>query len=138
MTHANPLDAPGASTLVCAGALHSLVDQLGTAAAACFVERFIRLWPVRRERLHLAVEHCDTDAGKDAALSLTSSASMAGAHRLAELGSRLHAGVPASTSPPAWADAAGLMAELDRVGEDSIADVARLAHHICRTGSSAG
>ncbi|MBM6620296.1 Hpt domain-containing protein [Micrococcaceae bacterium RIT802] len=131
MTCAEPPDVPGASTLVCAAALHSLVDQLGTAAASVFVERFIRLWPVRRQRLHLAVEQCDAEAGRDAALSLVSSATMAGAHRLAELGSQLHSGVPPSTALPAWTEAADLLNEIDRLGEASVADVSRLARDIC-------
>lgn len=131
MTHADPMDATGSSTLVCSQALHSLVEQLGAAATTAFVERFIRLWPVRSERLHHAVEHCDAKAGKDAALSLSSGASMAGAHQLAALGFRLHSMVPDSAASPAWSTTADMMEELDRLGEESVADVTRLAGQIC-------
>ncbi|GAA1356624.1 hypothetical protein GCM10009596_05940 [Arthrobacter rhombi] len=130
MTHADPSDAPESCTLVCPTALQALADQVGSAAAALYLERFVRLWPERRHRLHLAVSHQDAEACRDAALSLVSSATLAGAHRLAGLGARLHADVPESADASAWSSAIGIVAELDRVGGESIADVARLARRI--------
>lgn len=132
------MEVPEDSTLACAGTLHSLVEHLGTAAASAFVERFVRLWPTRQRRLLRAVEQCDADAGRDAALSLSSGASMVGAFRLAALGSQLHASVPTSPCPSAWLDMAGLMAELDTVGKASVADVERVARAIFPQGSAGG
>ncbi|WP_417217158.1 hypothetical protein [Arthrobacter sp.] len=134
MTHTAAEDAPTAGAFVCPSGLRSLVEQVGTTAASDFAGRFVRLWPVRCARLHLAVERCDGADGRDAALSLVSSATLAGAHRLAELGSLLHARMPATARPADWSRAAELIDELDRLGGLSVAEVARLAREICPGG----
>lgn len=113
--------------LVCAEVLRRLHDQLGGAAADAFVTRFIGLWPVRRQRLRLAIEQRNHEQGRDAALSVCSGASMAGALRMAELGARLHARIPATAHPSAWSAAARTMDELDRLGAESVLDLARVA-----------
>lgn len=134
MTPSHLADAAGADDLVCADALHRLVDQVGEAAAVAFVNRFVNMWPLRRQRLHLAIEQHDSEQGQDAALSLCSGAAMAGAYRLAELGTQLGASIPETTRSPAWCTAAGILHELDRLGAESVADVARLARNICPGG----
>lgn len=100
MTDDHGMELPGTSLLVRPMVLAALVEDLGAAEAAAFVERFVRLWPQRRERLHVAIRRRDAEQLWDAAHSLTSSASMAGADLLADASSQLHAAVPASGHPP--------------------------------------
>ncbi|MGP9618171.1 Hpt domain-containing protein [Arthrobacter sp. AOP36-A1-22] len=130
MTEYRRLKHPGTSLLVRPSVLCALVDQLGEAEAAAFVDRFVRLWPQRRRRLHLAVDQHDVAAGLDAALSLSSGASMAGANSLAALASRLHEGIPTANTPGAWRKAAAMLDELDQLGNATISDVVRLRRTI--------
>lgn len=75
---------------VCAQTLEKLAEDLGDEYTARFVVQFCAMWPTRLERLETASHTADSAAGQDAALSLKSSASMAGATKLAELAECLH------------------------------------------------
>ncbi len=131
MTDDRRLKHPGTSLLVCPAVLAALVEDLGEAEAAAFVERFVRLWPQRRERLHVAIRRCDPEKLWDAAHSLTSSARMAGAYLLADASSQLHAAVPASDQSRRWMRVAALVDYIDRLGADSVAGVLEIAGKIC-------
>ncbi|HXD28916.1 MAG TPA: hypothetical protein VN621_09205 [Arthrobacter sp.] len=137
MTSHFPTDDPEAGPLACAASLRRLVEQVGSPPAAAFVDRFVRLWPGRLHRLHVAVAGRDADAGRDAALSLVSGASMAGALRLAGLGTRLHAQIPDAAGASAWHPAELTLADIDRCCGESLADVVRLARHICPSAPGA-
>ena len=60
-----------------------LRDDVGPAAAAGMVDRFLAMLPQRLDRLRLAVAAGEAAELRDAALSLGCSATMLGAHRLA-------------------------------------------------------
>lgn len=76
---------------VCAQTLGKLCSEVGPQPVNEFIAQFGALWPTRIARLHRALESNDRAAGEDAALSLKSAATMAGAHDLATLAVRLHA-----------------------------------------------
>lgn len=77
-------------SVVCSQTLDKLVEDLGREYTSRFVVQFCSMWPTRLERLIEAACSANSAAGQDAALSLKSSASMAGAAKLAELAGSLH------------------------------------------------
>lgn len=76
---------------VCTRALGKLCSELGTEPVVNFISQFHLLWPTRVARLHSALASHDRSIGEDAALSMKSAATMAGAHDLAHLAHLLHA-----------------------------------------------
>ncbi|MDO5745424.1 MAG: Hpt domain-containing protein [Micrococcaceae bacterium] len=64
---------------------------MGSEPVVSFISRFHQLWPARVSRLHHALASNDRAIGEDAALSMKSAATMAGAHELANLAHLLHA-----------------------------------------------
>lgn len=75
---------------VCVQTLGKLCSELGPESVNEFIAQFGLLWPTRTARLHDAHASSDRAAGEDAALSLKSAATMAGAHDLATLAMQLH------------------------------------------------
>lgn len=78
-------------TAVCAQTLGKLCSEVGPESVNEFIAQFSSLWPTRIARLNKALASKDAAAGEDAALSLKSAATMAGAHILATLAIQLHA-----------------------------------------------
>lgn len=78
-------------SVVCTRTLGKLCSELGTEPVVSFISRFHLLWPTRIARLHSALASKDRAVGEDAALSMKSAATMAGAHELAHLAHLLHA-----------------------------------------------
>lgn len=76
---------------VCTRTLGKLCSELGTEPVVNFISQFHLLWPTRISRLQSALESPDRAIGEDAALSMKSAATMAGAHELAHLAYLLHA-----------------------------------------------
>lgn len=104
---------------------------------ACeFVLCFAGAWSQRLSRLEAAIELGDAAEGVDAALSLKSGASMAGALRLAALASRMHqcfrrdGHVPLKT-----ATGASTLAHLRSIGGRTVAALERVAAEMERTGA---
>lgn len=77
--------------VVCTQALEKLTEDLGHDYTSRFVVQFCSMWPTRLKRLEDALCSCNSAEGQDAALSLKSGASMAGATELALLAELLHA-----------------------------------------------
>lgn len=75
---------------VCAQTLGKLCSEVGPESVNEFIAQFRSLWPTRIARLNKAFAFNDTAAGEDAALSLKTAATMAGAHDLATLAVQLH------------------------------------------------
>ncbi|WP_411732888.1 Hpt domain-containing protein [Paeniglutamicibacter sp.] len=75
---------------VCAQTLGKLCSEVGPQSVNEFIAQFSFLWPTRIARLRRALASNDRAAGEDAALSLKSAATMAGAHDLATLAVQLH------------------------------------------------
>jgi hypothetical protein len=69
--------------------LGRLAAEIGEPAAARFARGVVRLWPQRRARLAATLALGDAAAAVDAALSLRTAASMAGAVRLADAADRI-------------------------------------------------
>lgn len=69
--------------------LETLASEVGDAAAERFARDVARLWPQRRARLAAALRLGDNATALDAALSLRTAASMAGAVRLAAAADRI-------------------------------------------------
>lgn len=99
--------------------LSDLSKELGTESVARFVRAFVKMWPLRREKIHRAMCRREADAAMDALLSLRSGALMAGARALAEQ-TDLIRGVLGVDGAPAWGDARSLLAELDDLGERTV------------------
>lgn len=126
MTDNHRPERSGPSGRVCPSVLWALADQVGEGEAAAFMDRFIGLWPQRCHRLHRAVNQHDAEAGLDAALSLSTAASMVGASSLGALASRLHEGISSASTPDAWRDVVAMLDELDQLGNETISDIDRL------------
>lgn len=75
---------------VCAQTLGKLCSEVGPESVNEFIAQFRSLWPTRIARLRKALASNDAAGGEDAALSLKSAATMAGAHDLAALSVQLH------------------------------------------------
>lgn len=75
---------------VCTQTLGKLCSELGPQSVEEFIAQFKTLLPLRITRLNQAHSLHDRAAGQDAALSLKSAATMAGAHGLAWLAFLLH------------------------------------------------
>lgn len=78
---------PGAE--MCMRTLGKLCEELGPDSVDEYILMFKSLWPSRVARLRDALSSNDRDMGEDAALSLCSSATMAGAYELAGLALQL-------------------------------------------------
>lgn len=70
--------------------LGKLCEDLGPDSVDEYILMFKSLWPSRVARLRDALSSNDQEVGEDAALSLRSSATMAGANELAGLAWQLH------------------------------------------------
>ncbi len=76
--------------VVCTQTLGKLCSELGPESVDEFIRQFKVLLPLRITRLNQALAFGDGTAGEDAALSLKSAATMAGAHGMARLAFQLH------------------------------------------------
>ena len=70
--------------------LGKLGSELGADSVNTFITNFESMWPTRISRLISALATGDAHAGEDAALSLGTAATMAGAKELARLALLLH------------------------------------------------
>lgn len=70
--------------------LGKLGSELGADSVNTFITNFESMWPTRVSRLISALATRDVHAGEDAALSLRTAATMAGAKELAQLALLLH------------------------------------------------
>jgi hypothetical protein len=112
----SPAQDPGKETLVSTTVLMDLARELGADATTRFVHAFMDLWPVRRLRIHTAIQARDAPAAMDAVLSLRSAALMAGARPLADH-AELIRGTLTAPGAPAWDDAHHLLAAMDDLGD---------------------
>ncbi|MGY3564726.1 Hpt domain-containing protein [Sinomonas sp. RB5] len=101
--------------------LGRLAAEIGDAGAARFARGVVRLWPQRRERLAAALAVGSAADSLDAALSLRTAASMAGALRLADAADRIVACVRAEGPRAAMA----LLPRALACGDVTIAVLAR-------------
>lgn len=105
-------------TAVDPGPVARLRDDVGPEAARGMLDRFLDLLPGRVARLHAAVAAGEAPELRDAALSLSCSATMLGAHRLAAVSERLR-GTDVTAAPPA-------LRELERVGQETRQSLVRV------------
>jgi uncharacterized protein YfaQ (DUF2300 family) len=99
--------------------LMDLARELGPEATTRFVHAFVDLWPVRRPRIHTAIQARDAPAAMDAVLSLRSAVLMAGAQPLADH-AELIRGTLSTPGAPAWETAHHLLAALDDLGDQTV------------------
>lgn len=84
---------------ICLRTLGKLCAELGPESVDEFIAKFTALWPIRITRLQCAFMSRDGDAGEDAALSMKSAATMAGAYELARLAVLLQGAFRAGHGP---------------------------------------
>jgi hypothetical protein len=115
----SPAEDHGKQSPVSPTVLMDLARELGADATARFVRAFVDLWPVRRLRIHTAIQARDAPAAMDAVLSLRSAALMAGAQPLADQ-AELIRGTLSTPGPPAWNVDQHLLAALDDLGDRTV------------------